>query len=122
MEEISRKNEKFMVNKNKIQNKEVRGESPGRKTSTNNTSIQKNSIASVSSNQSKVPSQQKSQMSRNSSSTVMLNTIGNDSSNIIKKNERSNSFSKGSIATNGQNTVLFSNLHLTFPCPSAFFF
>ncbi|CAF0706120.1 unnamed protein product [Brachionus calyciflorus] len=85
MEEISRKNEKFMVNKNKIQNKEVRGESPGRKTSTNNTSIQKNSIASVSSNQSKVPSQQKSQMSRNSSSTVMLNTIG-------------------SIATNGQNT------------------
>lgn len=96
MEEISRKNEKFMVNRNKLQNKEVRGESPGRKTSTNNTSLQKNSISSINSNQSRA-NQQKAQMSRNSSSTVLLNNLGlvSETNSIVRKNERSNSYSKG---------------------------
>ena len=110
MEEISRKNEKFMVNRNKVQNKEVRGESPGRKTSTNNTSFQKNSISSINSTQSRA-NQQKNQMSRNSSSTVLLTNLGlaSDSNLLVKKNERSNSYSKG---VNGilpsQNMVNFS--------------
>lgn len=84
MEEISRKNEKFMINKNRMQNKEVRGESPSRKAS--NPSYQKNQTI-----QSKLVTQQKNQISRNSSSNVMSNY-----SDSTKKYERSNSISKGS--------------------------
>lgn len=47
MEEISRKNDKFITNKNKLQNKELRGESPVRKNAPINSQIRSNNNIST---------------------------------------------------------------------------
>ena len=106
MEEISRKNEKFIgnQNKNKFQNKELRGESPIRKTS-NNQPNNSNSGQISKINNSSIPSTPANKNITNKSSrnvsivpinnntlNVEISQLNNNNQNgVHRKLERSNS-------------------------------
>ena len=105
MEEISRKNEKFIgnQNKNKFQNKELRGESPIRKTS-NNQPNNSNSGQISKINNSSIPSTPANKNITNKSSrnvsivpinnntiNVEISQLNNNQNGVHRKLERSNS-------------------------------
>lgn len=96
MEEISKKNEKFIgqinKNQNKLQNREVRGESPIRKASNNQSMIssglpkqQNNSTNQIASaNANRLPKSQSQQnLTRTNTSSTTLTNITNNNNNII---------------------------------------
>ena len=105
MEEISRKNEKFIVNqnKNKFQNKELRGESPIRKTSNiqpNNSNsgqtskLNNSSIPSTPANKNVTnkPSRNVSIVPINNNTiNVEISQLNNNQNGVHRKLERSNS-------------------------------
>lgn len=107
MEEISRKHEKFMVNRNqtRFQNKELRGESPLRKTS-NNQSIISSTTNKSANSKSSAPATPAVNKQRNRPQESTRNNLYNNSSNNLSSampftnNNSTNDINNGAIGNN----------------------